>query len=262
MPHTVFDLDHYTRLNVARDAMLRARLPEMRRSLGLATSVDVGCGVGYFSSLLREMGFQVVALDGRPENAAEARRRNPEVECHVGNVEDSAVCHLGPVDLVLCLGLLYHLENPLRAIRNLYKMTGKVLVIESMCLPGEDPAMILRDESPDEAQGLRHVAFYPTEAALVKMLYRAGFRAVYRFQPMPNHEHFRATLVTHQVRTMLIASRALLSFPFTVHLSEPATAPRPWDTTWARALEPLVRLRRFWHLSWGEKGMALRKRLG
>ena len=262
LPPTVFDLDNYARLNAAREALLRSTVPELQRSLGLATAADIGCGSGYFSALLGKMGFRVVALDGRPENVAEARRRNPEIDFRVGDVEDDTVRNLGAIDLVLCLGLLYHLENPFRGIRNLYAITGKILLIESVFLPGDDPVLTLRDESPDEDQGLRHVAFYPTEPGLVKMLFRAGFSGVYRFHPLPDHEHFRSTPASRRVRTMLVASRIRLAFPFLTLLSEPSTPPDPWKTAWGRATEPVGRLARFLRLSWPEKRIALRKRQG
>ena len=43
---------------------------------------------------------------------------------------------LGEFDLVLCFGLLYHLENPMRTIRHLRALTGQGLLLESMSLRG------------------------------------------------------------------------------------------------------------------------------
>jgi hypothetical protein len=53
------------------------------------------------------------------------------------------------------------------------------LLVESMCLPEDRPSMLLRTEPRQEDQSLTDTAFYPSEGSLVKMLYRAGFRAVY-----------------------------------------------------------------------------------
>jgi hypothetical protein len=41
-------------------------------------------------------------------------------------VEDLSLRDIGTVDLVLSVGLLYHLENPFRAIRNFHALTGKL----------------------------------------------------------------------------------------------------------------------------------------
>ena len=49
------------------------------------------------------------------------------VEVSHYNVEDPQVRELGASDLVLCPGLLYHLENPFQAIRNLHALTARIL---------------------------------------------------------------------------------------------------------------------------------------
>src|SRR5262245_54606566 len=116
----VFDMPHATRFTEARIGFLNKWLPGLTKSESLGTALDVGCGVGYFSRSLSDLGFEVVALDGRPENIAEAQRRYPKVKFAILNLEDPAVQELGSFDLVLCFGLLYHLENPFLAIRNLY----------------------------------------------------------------------------------------------------------------------------------------------
>src|SRR4029077_42225 len=119
--------------------------------------------------------------------------RFPHLPFEQGDIEERAILEVGRFDLVLCLGLLYHLENPMLAVRNLRGMTEKCLLLESMCLPEEAPAMVLRDEPRQGDQSLSDVACYPSEGSLVKMLYRAGFGSVYRVMPLPDHEDFRET---------------------------------------------------------------------
>ncbi len=71
--------------------------------------------------------------------------------------------------------MLYHLEDPLLAIRHLRALTEKCLLLESMCVPDEKPSMLLREEPREDDQSLTDVAYYPSEDSLIKMLYRAGF---------------------------------------------------------------------------------------
>jgi len=156
----------------ARKAGVRSLLTNLRQKLELHTAVDIGCGVGYFSAFLHEMGFEVVGVDGRKDNVREAQARHPQVPFEHGNLEDPAILSRGPFDLVFCFGLIYHLENPLLAIRHLRLLTSKPLLIESMCAPGYQPWMFLREEPRLEAQSLTHLAFYRTESCLAKMLYR------------------------------------------------------------------------------------------
>jgi SAM-dependent methyltransferase len=162
--------------------------------------------VGFFSQTLSECGLNVCGFDGRAENVTEARRRFPHLPFEQGDVEERAILELGRFDLVLCFGLLYHLENPLLAIRNLRRLTGKCLLLESMCLPEEKASILLREEPGQDDQSLTDVAWYPSEGSLVKMLYRAGFGKVYRVTPLPDHEDFRETTEHVRRRTVLLAT--------------------------------------------------------
>ena len=52
----VFDLEESVRFVEARSEFLRAFLATFREPLQLKTALDVGCGVGYFSGLLQQLG--------------------------------------------------------------------------------------------------------------------------------------------------------------------------------------------------------------
>jgi SAM-dependent methyltransferase len=194
---------NYTRV---RQTFISEFLDAINGQISLETAIDVGCGVGYFSRFLSERRLRVIAVDVREENANEGRRRHPEVTFLTRDIEDPTLPSIGKFDLVLCVGLIYHLENPFRAIRNLHALTDKVLIVESMCASGKEPIMKLVDEDPVDDQGLNYIAFYPTESCLVKMLYRAGFPFVYSFQDLPDDPVFHTSLWRRKQRTMLVAS--------------------------------------------------------
>jgi SAM-dependent methyltransferase len=239
----VFDLPHYQALNETRERFLRELLPAWMQELNLKTAVDVGCGQGHFSAFLQSAGLRVMACDGRRENVEEAARKYPNVDFHLANVEDSAILELGKFDLVLCFGLLYHLENPFAAIRNLHSMTRQLLLLEGMCIPGAEPILNLRNEVNAEDQGLNFVAFYPTEACLVKMLISAGFPFVYRFRRRPEHGDYSENLTRKQVRTMLAASSVPLSTPILERATDSPNNADIWATGWAKARIAAHRLR-------------------
>lgn len=253
----IFDTLVYTRLSPARLHFLQAFLPGMQRQLGLETALDVGCGTGYFSEFLRDSEFRVSALDGRKENVEEAQRRVENVNFRQADVEDASLPMLGSFDLVLCFGLLYHLENPFRAIRNLFALTGKVLIVESMCVPDKSTLLYLMDEGKLEDQGLNYVAFYPSEGCLIKMFYRAGFPFVYRFRDFPDHEQFRTTPDRKRSRTMLVASQVKLEMSALVLTEEPGNLFDPWSPPNFRKRAMLF-LRR----PWREKLQTIRRRFG
>jgi SAM-dependent methyltransferase len=246
----IFDAADYVSLNTSRAAVVSRFLSEMKGPLNLRSAVDVGCGLGYFSELLRSLGLDVTALDGRRENTEEAARRNPEIRFHTMSAEDPTLPTLGKFDLVFCFGLLYHLENPFLAIRHLQAMTRRLLLVEAVIFPGEASLMGLVDEGSTEDQGLNHIAFYPTESCLVKMFYRSGFRFAYRFAPLPDHPGYRSENGLPRVRTMLAASFEPISSSQLEGVLEPITSIQPWDAANVarnrQSLSLSSRLRRSW----------------
>lgn len=226
----VFEYDFVTRFVLARQKFTKDFLAHIRKRVEMSSAVDVGCGLGDFSGFLHDLGFQVRGLDGREENVEECRRRHPGITFERANAEDLLVDQVGKFDLVLCFGLLYHLENPFRAVRGLRSITGQVLLIESMCAPGVNPAMELLDEPEVVNQGLNYVAFYPTESCLVKMLYRSGFRFVYGFRTLPDYSAFYGCSLRQKERTMLAASDQPLEAPGLKLLGEPTRPLDIWQT--------------------------------
>jgi tRNA (mo5U34)-methyltransferase len=103
----------------------RLKLPILDR-LGLPVdarglrALDVGCSDGYFSFELERRGADVVAMDVVAETAsgfATARRiLDSHAEYRVDNVYNLDPGRHGRFDLVLFLGVLYHLRKPLAAL--------------------------------------------------------------------------------------------------------------------------------------------------
>jgi len=233
MQGSVFDQPHYTKISRSQEPWLLDLLHALRdEHPGLTTALDVGCGQGFFSELLHRTGMRVQGVDGRDANVEEAHRKHPAIAFRQADVEDPGLGELGRFDLVLCLGLLYHLENPFRAVRNLESVTGHVLVGETRIAPARRPILMLYEEGRTEDQGLTYIALIPTESCLVKMLYAAGFGFVYVTTKRPNHPEFRSHVFTARRRTCFVASRTALE------LSALRLAPNPdyHVNLWRRAL--------------------------
>ncbi len=96
MPKTIaFDLPLQSLMREAEIEFMRRVIPPWQSSIGLRTVLDLGCGVGYFSAMLRDLGFEVAATDSRAENIAEARSRYPGVDFRVADAEDPSLSSLG-----------------------------------------------------------------------------------------------------------------------------------------------------------------------
>ncbi len=209
----VFDLPHAVSISRARKEFVENFLPQLIQENELKTAIDVGCGFGYFTRYLKDLGLEVSAVDGRSENVDEAKKRNPDVQFEVHNIESPSVAKLGSFDLVICFGLLYHLENPFCAIRNLSSLTRKVCLIETMISPFSSPLTTLIEEGKGRDQGLNYIAQVPTESWFLKVLSEAGFPFIYKTNSLPRHPEFSSSLFRRQCRTFLVAAKESLSHP-------------------------------------------------
>ena len=218
----VFDRPHAVSLAEAKKNFLDTFLPWFIQEYNLRTSLDVGCGFGYFSRYLKDLGLEVFAFDGRPENVKQARTKNPDINFEVDNMEDpSIVMRCGQFDLVICLGLIYHLENPFLAIRNLSSLTKKICLIETIVSPSASSITTLIEEGEGIDQGLNYVAQVPSESWLVKVLHKADFRFIYETTKLPEHRDFYSSLLRKKTRKFIIAAKGSLSHPLLKEIHEP-----------------------------------------
>lgn len=231
-----FDKPEYLEISQARQEALGEFLDDLQRTCIVRSALDVGTGIGLFAGYLRTRGLDVRGVDVRAENIQEARRRYPDVSFNVADVEDPAGSQLPPADLVVCVGLLYHLENPFQALRNLAAITRICLYIETMIVSDRRPVALLCDEGRSASQGRHYVAFIPSESCVVKMLYRSGFTRVYAPRP-PRHREFTASLTRWRRRMVLVAARRPLAVPGLRLLHEPRShkpSPYRWNLSWLR----------------------------
>jgi tRNA (mo5U34)-methyltransferase len=102
-----------------------------------ATVVDLGCCEGWFGHRLLEWGAErVVGVDVRAVNVRRAelvrdhfgipRERLEFVHAGVHEVPD-----IGEFDIVLVLGLIYHLEDPVGALRVARRLARRHVLVES-----------------------------------------------------------------------------------------------------------------------------------
>jgi hypothetical protein len=101
------------------------------------------------------------------------------------------LAELGTFDVSLFLGVLYHLDDPLGALRRLRAVTRELAVVETaaICIKGQDRPLL--EFTPGaEVKNDPTNWFFPNEAAAVALLHAAGFADV---RPVARlfHEHDR-----------------------------------------------------------------------
>ena len=84
--------------------------------------LDLGCGTGRVLAALRPR--RGVGVDFSPAMVEQARRRNPQFEFHVGDVEDPGVIDGldGPFDVILLADTVGSLEDCQRTLLNLHSL--------------------------------------------------------------------------------------------------------------------------------------------
>jgi len=197
-----------SRINEVRTNLLQSFLPNLVTLRKLKTALDIGCGPGFFCHLLSSMGLKVAGVDIREENLIEAQDRFPGITFIKGDIEQGVA--IDKADFVLALGLFYHLENPISALRNVAALSKEFLFIESMVAPHKTAIAKLFKEPEAIDQGIGHFALIPSTTLLIHVLRAEGFTGIYEPKSYIPYSDFFSTPRRHQRRRLFLASRDYL----------------------------------------------------
>jgi tRNA (mo5U34)-methyltransferase len=199
LPIAVNELESVHR---TRAEMIEARVRAALRDAGPnATALDLACNEGWFSQRLLDWGAaRVVAVDVREFNLRRARLLRDHygipaerLEFQQADVFDLDAADLGLYDVVLLLGLIYHVENPMGVIRLARACTRGLCVIETQLTRQVDPivhgngragklhesagsfAVVVEQADNTLASTGRVLSLVPNRTALEQMVRMAGF---------------------------------------------------------------------------------------
>jgi tRNA (mo5U34)-methyltransferase len=233
--HHSIDLGHGVVTAGRKDAAYHALELEAMRLPSLAgkTVLDVGTWDGYYAFLAEARGARrVVALDSfvwdydlsawgsaewrvaHPGRApgrrgfdlarAALRSKVEPVHLDVDRVDPETV---GTFDVVLLLGVIYHMRHPLAALERMRSVTEGVMVVEStVChYPGLDETPMWRFYEGRELNDDPSNWWEPNVAGLTALLRAAGFARVEqtgtmgfdRQAPPDREHHYRVLLHAH-----------------------------------------------------------------
>lgn len=106
--------------------------------------LELGCGYGDIGYTLSTLGATVVFAEGREENCAYLHRRFPNAKVYCMNCENEwPFPQNAHFDLILHLGLLYHLDNIWFALDKALECCDH-LVLETEVADSDDPDYILK----------------------------------------------------------------------------------------------------------------------
>lgn len=130
-----------------------------------ASVLDIGCNAGFFSIAMKKRGAtRVLGIDTDPRYLAQAALAAAleGVELELRRLSVYEVSRLAETfDVVLFMGVLYHLRYPLLALDLLAEHTvGDLLVVQSL-LRGSDDAPLFRADYPFEEEEVFDRPGYP-----------------------------------------------------------------------------------------------------
>ena len=151
--------------------------------------LDIACNTGYWSVQCALQGAEVTAFDARPELVAQTTALADIVGAKIAVrqldfFEMTPDAFDGPFDLVLNLGLLYHLPNALETLQRSLAMTRQLLVVDTVVSPWSDRLIRLQWEQAREIRDTAHTGIIalPTRSAVELMLRHLG---VEQYQELP-----------------------------------------------------------------------------
>jgi ubiquinone/menaquinone biosynthesis C-methylase UbiE len=93
--------------------------------------LDLGCGNGWMSNQISDIGFDVTGVDVNDLEVAQGNRLFPNVEFHVGNVFD---LELKKFDFIVIAGAFQYFDNTTDLfvkLKSMLKENGKLIILET-----------------------------------------------------------------------------------------------------------------------------------
>ncbi len=166
--------------------------------------LDLACLEGMYALEFARRGAEVVAIEGREANLEKARFAAHalalEVDFRLGDVRELSRDVHGEFDVVLCLGILYHLDAPdvFHFVERMAEVCRRALIVDtSVAASGNEErtydehayrgtSLFEHDPSSTAQERLTAVwssldnptAWAPTRPSLLTLLGRAGFTSV------------------------------------------------------------------------------------
>jgi len=182
----IFDRTHVNRHAQRREYFFTPLMRLCGGSLAGKRVLDLGCNAGFWSLAAVEAGAEsVVGIDGRQMHIDQAnlvfeakgvdRARYQSLRGDVFTTE----LEEEPFDIVLCLGLLYHVSNPFGLMDRIAAWNDDLVVIDTtLSILVGGPFFRLASQNPDDPRSAvdRPRALHPTSEAVAALARHSGYR--------------------------------------------------------------------------------------
>lgn len=170
----------YQSLDVLRGRMAQFPVPADLRG---KRALDIGAWDGWFSFELERRGARVLAVDSTALERFRVAREllGSQVEYVIDDVCRLSPARIGYFDVVMFLGVLYHLKHPMLALEKICELSTGVVCVESFVTDdGANPAAkpVIEFYESNELCGQIDNWVAPNVACLLAMCRSAGFARV------------------------------------------------------------------------------------
>ena len=199
--------------------------------------LDLACLEGQFGIEFALHGSSVLAIEGREANLAKARfvkeaASLDNLDLVLDDVRNLRVDRYGCFDVVLCLGILYHLDTPevMDFVENVSKVCKRVAIIDTHISPADAVSYTWKgkvywgsyfqehgtDATPEDKlacvwSSLDNArSFKFTRASLCNLLRHAGFTSVYECLNPYEHHNPNWPLAAEDSRRVVLKDRITL----------------------------------------------------
>ena len=219
----IFDAGHVNRHKQREAYFFRPLVQLCGGSLRGKQVLDLGCNAGFWSLKAVEAGCDhVLGIDSREMHIAqasfvfEAYEVPPErYSFRLGNVFDVLTKEIARFDIVLCLGLFYHISKHVSLLEAISHLNTDLLVIDTSLSPLDGSLLQIVHEPLDEPRNASdyELVMLPTRRAVIEMAQMFGYQCVElepRFTDYSGADDFRTGR-----RRAYICSKATTLAPLT-----------------------------------------------
>jgi tRNA (mo5U34)-methyltransferase len=150
--------------------------------------LDLACNAGYWSLAAIEAGADyVLGIEGRQMHVDQAsfvfevkEVERDRYDFFVGDIFETDFRQFGTFDVVLYLGLMYHISKPMELMEKISEVNDDILVIDTTLAKASGSFLKIVPQDPDSYMSAvdRPLAMRPTKQAVRDLAEHAGYSIV------------------------------------------------------------------------------------
>lgn len=141
--------------------------------------IDLACGYGWHGLSLKPYKPDVLYVDGRQAHLDAVKREDPTAATHVMNVEYDKFPIGLRADLVLCMGIIYHIYDPRELFNKIAAISDRIIVDSTVCDHDKEYISWHRENNVAQGFSITGWACRPSPKWVERNLAEAGFPFVF-----------------------------------------------------------------------------------